>query len=173
MAVIVRPARAPDEDLLREMLYLSLFVPDGDPPFPESIVRSEPKLVAMVDGFGTRDGDHGSIAEEHGRALGAAWVRRVPGGYGHVEDEIPELAIAVVADRRGQGIGGSLLAAVVAGIERTVPGLSLSCDERNRARRLYERFGFEQVRFDEPHSVVMLRRFGHEDLIPMAPVQVP
>ena len=173
MALIVRPAQAADEDFLRQMLHLSLFVPPGGDPFPEDLVRTEPKLAAMVDGFGTREGDHGSVAEEHGQPLGAAWVRRGTDSYGHVEDAIPELAIAVVPERRGEGIGGSLLAAVIAGVERTVPGISLSCDERNDARRLYERFGFEAVRLDEPHSVVMLRRFAHEDLIPMAPLLHP
>jgi hypothetical protein len=66
-----------------------------------------------------------------------------------------------------------LLSALIASIERTVPGISLSCDQRNEARRLYERFGFEQVRFDEPNSVVMLRRFAHDDLVPMAPIMPP
>jgi GNAT superfamily N-acetyltransferase len=173
MALTVRPARASDEDFLWKMLHLSLFVPPGEDDFPETLVRTEPKLSGFVDGFGSSDDDHGSIAEDGGRLIGAAWVRHVADGYGFVEDDVPELAIAVVPDRRGEGVGGALLAAVIASIERVVPGLSLSCDDRNPARRLYERFGFEQVRFDEPHSVVMLRRFDHRELIPMAPMMLP
>src|SRR6478736_3477847 len=101
MALIVRPARASDEDFLWKMLHLSLFVAPGEDEYPESLVRTEPKLAGFVDGFGTRDLDHGSIAEDDGRLVGAAWMRVVTDGYGHVSDEVPELAIAVVADRRG------------------------------------------------------------------------
>jgi ribosomal protein S18 acetylase RimI-like enzyme len=170
MALIVRPARPTDEGFLREMLLEALFAPPDEQPFPSAIVREEPRLSALVDGFGTADGDAGSVAELDGEPVGAAWIRLVPDGYGFVEDGVPELSVAIRPEQRGQGIGGSLLSTVLASVERVVPGVSLSCDDRNRARRLYERFGFEEVRFEEPHSVVMLRRFAHDDLVPMAPI---
>ena len=37
-----------------------------------------------------------------------------------------------------------------------VPRMSLSVDRRNPAMRMYERLGFEVVRTDGEHSVVML-----------------
>jgi hypothetical protein len=101
MALIVRPARPADEDFLWEMLYQSLYVAPGEEAFPRSLVRREPKLAALVEGFGSDDRDWGSVAEEDGRPVGAAWVRVVSDGYGHVSDDVPELAIAVVPDRRG------------------------------------------------------------------------
>jgi ribosomal protein S18 acetylase RimI-like enzyme len=140
---------------------------------PASLVREEPRLSALVDAFGTVEGDAGSIAEQDGEPVGAAWVRLVSDGYAFVDDDVPELSVAIRPERRGQGIGGSLLATLLASIERIVPGVSLSCDERNPARHLYERFGFEQVRFEQPHSIVMLRRFEHDDLVPMAPLMAP
>lgn len=137
------------------MLYEALFVPPGDPAFPTDLV-DEPDIAPYHTDFGLRAGDDGLIAELHGEPLGAAWVRRFH-SYGFVDDETPELTIAVVPERRGTGIGELLLIAL---LER-VPRCSLSCDRRNPAMRLYERHGFAIVGLDGEHSVVMLRD-GHE-----------
>ena len=77
MTLIVRPAKADDQDFLWAMLYESLFVAPGEEPYPESLVRTEPKLAGFVEGFGTNDHDHGTIAVDGGQLIGAAWVRVV------------------------------------------------------------------------------------------------
>jgi GNAT superfamily N-acetyltransferase len=173
MPLIVRPARAADEDLLREMLRLAVFVPEGGAPPPASAIEAEPRLSALVRGFGEGECDQGSIAEDDGRVVGAAWLRLAPDGYGFVADDVPELSMAVVPERRGTGVGGALLSALLAGVERVVPGVSLSCDDRNPAIRLYQRFDFEQVRFEPPHTVVMLRRFEPDPLTSVVPTLLP
>ena len=80
---------------------------------------------------------------------GAAWCRAFTEGdhgYGFVGDDVPELAIAVVAGRRGEGIGRHLLLALVAAAAaRGVRALSLSVAGENPARRLYESVGFVAV----------------------------
>jgi ribosomal protein S18 acetylase RimI-like enzyme len=89
------------------------------------------------------------IALEGGFPVGAAWYRVFTDdepGYGFIDDETPELAIAVVPSKRGHGIGEELLQelmakAEAAGYER----LSLSVEPGNPARKLYERHGFEVV----------------------------
>jgi GNAT superfamily N-acetyltransferase len=59
-------------------------------------------------------------------------------------EPLPEAVIAVEPDRRGQGIGGRLIEALVARArEAGAPGLCVSLSERNvNAARLYERVGF-------------------------------
>ena len=140
-----------DQPFLTAMLYEAFFVPPGAEPFPLDIV-DEPGIVEYHDRFGSRPGDVGVMATVDGERVGAAWVRSIR-GYGFVDDRTPELTIAVVAGRRGEGIGEVLLVAL---LER-VPRCSLSCDRRNPAMRLYERHGFAIVTTDGEHSVVMVR----------------
>jgi ribosomal protein S18 acetylase RimI-like enzyme len=90
-----------------------------------------------------------------GDLLGAAWVRQLSGeepGYGYVDDDTPELSVAVARRRRGRGVGTALLARLL----ESVPRCSLSVDDRNPAVRLYARFGFEVISVKE-HSLTMLR----------------
>ena len=101
-----------------------------------------------VRGWG-RAGDTALIALEGGFAVGAAWYRVFTAeepGYGFVDEETPELAIAVVPSKRGHGIGDGLLTALVERArEAGYAALSLSVEPGNPARMLYERHGFEVV----------------------------
>ena len=152
----IRVATADDESFLREMQYLALFVPPGVEPFSTSVV-DEPHITRYYRGFGMRPGDAGRIAiDAAGRPIGAAWVRRSTAddpSYGYVDDDTPELGIAVVDDRRGQGIGAALLAELLA----EVGDCSLSVDRRNPAARLYERLGFV-VWHEEDDTLTMIHR---------------
>jgi ribosomal protein S18 acetylase RimI-like enzyme len=154
----LRPATSADEPFLREMVYAALFVPAGQPPFPPTVL-DQPDISHYYRGFGRRAGDVGLIAHiPTGESVGAAWVRQLTGddpGYGYVDDETPELTIAVVPTHRGRGVGTRLLA----DLARALPRCSLSVDERNPARKLYERFGFAVVGA-RGTSVTMLRTNG-------------
>ena len=156
--ISVRPATDADEAFLREMVYAALFVPEGQPPFAREVL-DQPDISHYYRGFGDRAGDVGLVAlRPSGEPVGAAWVRQLTGddpGYGYVDDETPELTIAVEPTHRGRGLGTRLLAE----LGRAVPRCSLSVDHRNPARRLYERFGFTPVAFDG-NSLTMLRTDG-------------
>lgn len=137
------------------MQYEALFVPPGFDPYPESVV-DEPGIAHYIVDFGDRAGDVGVVAEDGGVRIGAAWGRCLPAddpGYGWVDEHTPELGIAVVADRRGEGIGTALLSKLL----EVSPRMSLSVDDRNPATALYARFGFEPIATDG-HSVTMLRQ---------------
>jgi len=150
---LIRPATVSDEAFLREMLYAALFVPPDEPPLPREIL-DDPKVAHYVDAFGTSNGDVGFIAVE-GEPIGAAWVRLLTGddrGFGYVDDDAPELSIAVVPEHRGNGLGTALMECLLA----EAPRCSLSVDDRNPALRLYERLGFVTVS-SRRHSLTMLR----------------
>jgi ribosomal protein S18 acetylase RimI-like enzyme len=156
--ISTRAATAADEPFLREMLFLAPFVPPGTDPMPR-LDLDAPELTHYVDGFG-RPGDHGVIAHAGAQPVGAAWVRLLDGtdpGYGYVDDETPELTIAVVPEWRGRGVGTRLMDDLLAALAGTVATVSLSCDPANPAMRLYERLGFVAVG-ESGTSITMLRR---------------
>ena len=135
-----------DEGFLWEMLYEAVFTPPGRPR-PSRNILLEPAIARYVTGWG-RAGDTGVVAVhgDSGQAAGAAWFRRFPSDapvYGFVNAETPELAMAVRPAFRGRGVGTSLLNALIEIGRSTHPGLSLSVDPENPARRLYERAGFK------------------------------
>lgn len=136
------------------MVYEAIFVaPDADP-FPRSVL-DVPQIAHYAEGFG-RPGDVGLVAETvAGAPIGAAWMRKYSSedpAYGYVDDDTPELSIAVVAEHRGMGLGTALLTHLIA----EMPRCSLSVDRRNPAVRLYERVGFETVE-RTGDSLTMLR----------------
>ena len=102
-----------------------------------------------------RRGDAGLIAWE-ACPIGAAWYRVFPAaapGFGFVDEQTPELTIAVVPSRRGGGLGGQLMEALLARArEQGHSAISLSAEKG--MTKLYERYGFRAVE-DKDGTVTM------------------
>ena len=129
------------------MLFYAAHAHDEPGARPEQLLAN-PALARYVAGFG-RAGDLGVVAEGTSVPLGAAWVRLLAGedrGYGWVDDDTPELAIAVVPEAVGQGLGTRMLEQLLREARGCFPGVSLSVRKENPARRLYLRMGFLPVR---------------------------
>ena len=140
---MIRPGSRHDARFLRDMLHHAYYWRERAPQDP-----MEGSVQRYVMGWG-RPGDAAVVAYSDAGNVGAAWYRlfkeREP-GYGFVDEQTPELAIAVVPSKRGHGIGDELLQELIAkareaGYER----LSLSVEPGNPARKLYERHGFSIV----------------------------
>jgi ribosomal protein S18 acetylase RimI-like enzyme len=143
-----RAATGTDLTFLRRMLYEAATWRPGAARPPEDAVLADPRVAIYVEGWG-RDGDAGVVAANEEERLGAAWYRSFAAdghGYGFVEPGVPELTIAVRREQRGRGIGTALLHDLVdrARVEG-LAALSLSVEDDNPARRLYERAGFVAV----------------------------
>ncbi len=154
--VVVCPAAAEDEPFLWEMLYEAVhwgIEETGPKPPPEELLQG-PVLCRYLQGWG-RKNDFAVVAldVEDGSRIGAAWYRTFPAhesGYGFVDEATPEIAIAVVPDRRGAGVGDALLRALVdAARSNGFGAISLSVQKSNHtAAKLYERNGFVRLRED-------------------------
>jgi ribosomal protein S18 acetylase RimI-like enzyme len=143
----IRALTSSDQTFLWEMLYQSLYVPEGQPPFERSIL-AKPEIARYVGDWGRED-DHGFLAvDENDQALGAIWLRLLKGeerGFGYVDDQTPELGMAVLAEHRGQGIGTGLLARLIESLDGRYDQISLSVSVGNPAIHLYQRAGFERA----------------------------
>lgn len=148
MTVDVRALEPGDLELVRNYLFLAIYVPEGEVPPPRSVLE-HPDIARYVEGWG-RAGDLGLVAWEPGTGLdvGAAWLRlwrRDDPGYGFVDEDTPELSMAVRPDRRGKGIGTRLLSDLLRLADAEYDAVSLSVSDGNPAKRLYERTGFVAV----------------------------
>jgi GNAT superfamily N-acetyltransferase len=106
-----------------------------------------------------RHGDVGLLALEGPHAYGAAWFRLFTAdepGFGFVDEETPELTIAVVPSRRGKGAGAELLQALL-DRARADGYAAVSLSTARPQAEFYERYGFETVR-ETPQAVTMLAR---------------
>ncbi|MEM7534310.1 MAG: GNAT family N-acetyltransferase [Chloroflexota bacterium] len=145
----IRPATVNDVPFLWEMLYESIYVPE-DKPQPDRALLQEPAFAHYLTDWGERDGDVGLIAinTDNIEPIGAVWTRLFPiddPGWGFVDAQTPELGIAIRPTYRGQGIGTTLLTALIAQMTGRFPALSLSVDPENPAMNLYTRLGFAVV----------------------------
>jgi ribosomal protein S18 acetylase RimI-like enzyme len=158
----IRHLTPSDQHFLREMLYLSLFVPEGGEAFPREVL-GRPEVARYIEGWG-RGGDLGFVAVDSGSGepVGAAWLRLLAGaekGYGYVDDETPELGMAVLPDYRGRGIGSELLHRLLESAGASYRKVCLSVSADNPVLRLYERAGFERAG-EDGSSVTMVKRLG-------------
>ncbi len=123
-------------------------------------VRAAPELAHYTQ-FVPGRGDFGVVAERDGEPVGVAWAIFLPAddpGYGFIDDAVPELALWVRADVRGRGVGRRLLRALKdTAAERGLAALSLSVEDGNHARHLYESEGFADVPGREADGVMLWR----------------
>jgi ribosomal protein S18 acetylase RimI-like enzyme len=142
------PAIGENQAFLWQALYYAAHMDEEPSTLPES-ARTDPALAPYVAGWDERAGDLGFLAvASNGSTAGAAWLRLMPADwplYRHVESNIPELAIAVLPNYVGCGIGSELLRALVEAASALHPAIVLSVRQDNPAKRLYERFGFRAV----------------------------
>ena len=107
---MIRRGDANDTAFLRDMLRHAYYWRWEEPE-----LRDLP-VSRYVEGWG-RPGDRALVLIEGFQPVGAAWYRlfsEAQPGYGFVDEQTPELTIAVVPSRRGRGYGAELLTSLLA-----------------------------------------------------------
>jgi ribosomal protein S18 acetylase RimI-like enzyme len=157
--VVLRDATADDLPALTDALIEAVNW-HGRDPLGEADVMSRPQLAHYVKGW-PRPGDFGTMAVAGAATVGAAWCRTFSAedaGYGYVADDVPELSIGVSPRWRGHGIGTALLDRLIfQARDSGVRAVSLSVEDGNGARTLYERAGFMPVGREGESDVMLLQ----------------
>jgi ribosomal protein S18 acetylase RimI-like enzyme len=144
---VIRAAGPHDVRFLRDMLRHAYYWR------VDSVSESgEPPVQRYVERWG-RPGDTALIAIQDFQRVGAAWFRLFTDdnpGYGFLDEETPELSIAIVPSKRGTGLGSELLDAL---LERAradgYDAITLSVEKDSPAVGLYERHGFQRLGEDD------------------------
>ena len=139
--------------LLSDFLYESIFQRDENKKIPRSVLKL-PSFNVYIENFGNQKDDICLCAEIDGKVVGAIWARIIK-GFGYVDMETPELAIALYQEYRGLGIGKNLMNKMLENLkERGFKKTSLSVQKDNYALRLYQAVGFKIINEKEKEYIM-------------------
>jgi ribosomal protein S18 acetylase RimI-like enzyme len=144
----IRSVEPRDQPLLWELLHIALWDPPPAPLRPRSVLDL-PEVRIYAEDWG-KPGDVGVIGETEAGAIpvGASWMRLITGGVGlgYVDDQTPQLGIAVFPRFQRRGYGEQLMnATLIAAADHGYCQVSLTVHPENPAIALYERCGFRKV----------------------------
>lgn len=153
---IIREIRPEEIPVLEDFLYEAIFIPEGVPAPPRSIVNNEDMQVYIQD-FGKKSDDRCLVAEVDGKIVGVVWTR-IMNDYGHVDDQTPSLAISLYKEYRSQGIGTQLMRRMLEKLETDgYQCVSLSVQKANYALQMYRKAGFVPIA-DHGEELLMVCR---------------
>ena len=154
----IRPFKMGDMSFLWEMLYQSITSLRGNGPSRD--ILKEQNIEKYLKNWGGVHDHAWVVFDGEGNPFGAVWIRLLNHenpGYGYLDDDTPELGMAIMSQYRGRGIGKRLLSTMIDSARSNgYPALSLSVDPQNEtALRLYEKNGFQKVYQDNGGSWTM------------------
>ena len=155
----IRRIRTTEIKFLEDMLYEAIFMPEGQPRLPRSIIK-EPSLSKYIKNWGKDNSDIALVAQIKEKLVGAIWVRifsESDKGYGFINETIPELGMAIYSEYRNKGIGKRLIQEMELILqENDLKAVSLSVDKANYAFKFYRKEGFETV-YETETSATMIK----------------
>ena len=154
---LIREIRTEEIPMLDDFLYEAIFVPEGSPAPPRSVIENEDLQVYVRD-FGKKPDDRCLVAEVDGKVVGAVWTR-IMDDYGHIDDQTPSLAISLYKDYRNRGLGTQLMRRMLEKLKTDgYKSVSLSVQKANYALQMYRNAGFLPVS-DHGDELLMICRF--------------
>ena len=160
MDYTIRELSTDERDVLETFLYQAIFIPEGITPPPFDIIK-QPELQVYIKGFGEQDGDICLVAECDSKIVGAVWVR-IMNDYGHVSNDMPSLAISLLPEYRGKGIGTALMQSMIKMVsQQGYKGISLSVQKQNYAAKMYRKLGFNTIE-NKDEELIMVYNFNNK-----------
>lgn len=146
---------APDDAAFLEALYVSVRWEEVQAlPWPDdarrAFLRSQFAAQRTHYAAAWRESSGFHLLLDEGRPIGRLYLH-------DTGTDIRVIDISLVPERRGRGIGGALLAAVLEAAASSGRTASIHVEQFNPAQRLYRRLGFRDVHQDGPY---ILMRFG-------------
>lgn len=152
-----RTLSSADRPLLREATLANMNW--NEPRFTFEDVDASPEISHYFASFPSGR-DVGLAYVDGDDVTAVAWLVFLPAtnpGYGFVDADTPELCITTFAGKRGQGIGSALLAELISQARsRGIRRISLSVEDGNPSRHLYERVGFQVVGRNQGSDTMLL-----------------
>lgn len=149
----IREIRPEEYLLLDDFLYEAIYIPENVEVPPRDIIEQSDLQVYVAD-FGKKD-DNALLAVQGKTVVGAVWSR-IMKDYGHVDDQIPSLAIALFKEYRGQGIGTALMRQMLLLLrEKGYEKVSLSVQKANYAVKMYKAVGFSVLEDREEEYIMV------------------
>jgi ribosomal protein S18 acetylase RimI-like enzyme len=141
---LIREIRPEEIPALDDFLYEAIFIPEGFPLPPRSIIENEDLQVYVRD-FGKEPDDRCLVADVDGKVVGAVWTR-IMDDYGHIDNHTPSLAISLYKEYRSRGIGTQLMRRMLEKLKADgYQSVSLSVQKANFALQMYRKAGFLPV----------------------------
>lgn len=128
------------QEVLWDILHVSLW----DPP-PAGLRPREVLDIPGVAIYAAEWGkptDVGVLAVDGDTVMGACWSRLLTTGLAHVNDETPQLGIALFPAYQRKGLGTALMMHQLDSLRGRFPAVALTVHPQNQARLLYEKCGF-------------------------------
>ena len=151
---VIREIKPEEIPVLEDFLYEALFIPEGSPAPPRSIIEDEALQVYVRD-FGKESDDRCLVAEVDGKIVGAVWTR-IMDDSGHIDDQTPSLAISLYKAFRNRGLGTQLMRRMLERLRADgYKGVSLSVQKANYALQMYTKLGFVPIA-DHGDELLML-----------------
>ncbi|MCL2616587.1 MAG: GNAT family N-acetyltransferase [Defluviitaleaceae bacterium] len=149
----IRELLPADYPKLQDFLYHAIYQPPGTQPLPKHTIFT-PEIFVYIENFG-KPNDYGVLAEQGGQTIGMAWARIIP-AYGNIDPSTTELAVSVLPEHRGQGIGTALLSSLFNLLRKHGHSqTSLSVQKANPAYRLYKRMGYKILRENDEDYILV------------------
>ena len=161
MNINIRKAKKEDLPFLLKILYYAALWNSNEKNPPFETVSSIPEIKKILSGWGKK-GDTAIIAKSTKKQrIGAAWFRYWTSenhSFGFVDENTPEIGMAVLPEFRRKGVGHQLLKELIAkATEHNASALSLSVAKNNPAALLYKEKGFEILEERENDYLMILK----------------